>query len=42
MVDRALVEHEEPFDGASAVLFGHATVAAEQVSDLTVDAAFER
>lgn len=35
-------EEEEPFDGAAAVLDAHAAVVAHQVSDLGVDAAFER
>jgi len=36
VVDGDLVQQEEPFDGFSAVLGGHAAVVAQKVSDLAV------
>ena len=41
LLEREFVQGEEPLDRAAAVFFGHAAVAAEQVSDLRVEA-FER
>jgi len=41
VVERELLEDEEPFDRAAAVGLAHPAVAAEQVADLTVDAAFQ-
>ncbi|OJU41976.1 MAG: hypothetical protein BGN97_04175 [Microbacterium sp. 69-10] len=41
-VESHLPEGEEPFDGAAAVRFAHPAVAAQQVPDLAVDAAFQR